>query len=241
MRELSYWAKYHPLAARLIIVISRCLLLWIASFLGKQVALTAFDLSPLLLYFFILLFLVACGLYPRQTTASTYTRRKWCDFIVCLSGFFMVICLTTQLNKPFAFYQTVRATVPLVDTSYHYPEAQRLLQQFKEGEKTSFTRKEKKVIRKEFNHQLLRYGAATVTSNKEAQRNAGVIIVACIAAVGLLYLVLALACTLSCNGSDAAAVAVVVLGTAAIVWGLVAIIRSTRRKKEPVPESGKSL
>ena len=57
------------------------------------------------------------------------------------------------------------------------------------------------------------------------------IILACIAAVGLLYLVMALACTLSCNGSDAAAVIVAILGLAGIIWGLIAVIRAINRKK----------
>lgn len=237
MRKLSRWAKFHPIAARVIIVISRCLLLMIAWFLGKQVTLAGIGLSPLWLYFFILLFFVTGMLYPRRLTAATYMRRKVCDAVVCVSGFLMVLCLTAQLHQPFAVYQTVRATVPVGDSSFKNPEVQRLLQQYKDGEKTSFSRKEKRLIRKEFNHQLIRYGTATITGQKEAQRNAGVIILACIVAVGLMYLVLALACTLSCNGSDAAAVVVGVLGTAAIVWGLVAVIKSTRRKKEPSAES----
>ena len=236
MRKLSAWAKYHPLAARIIIVVSRCLLFFIAWFIGKQLTLAAIPLSPLWLCLFILLFFVAGALYPVQTTAATFVRRKSCDFIVSVSGFLMIICLAAQLHPPGAFNSTARATVPLSDTSYRHPEALRLLQQFKDGEKTSFSRKEKRVIRKEFNHQLLRYGQATITGNKEAQKNAGVIILACIAAVGLLYIVAALACSLSCNGSDAAAIMVGVLGTAAIIFGLVAVIRSTRRKKAPVPE-----
>lgn len=93
------------------------------------------------------------------------------------------------------------------------------MQQFKNGEKTSFSRKEKRLIRKEFNHQLLRYGKVTVTGNKEAQGNAGVIILACIVAVGLLSLLALLACSLACKGAEAVAVIVAVLGMAAVVWG----------------------
>lgn len=231
MRSLSYWAKYHPAIARLIIVISRCLLFFIAWFLGEQLTIAAIDVSPLWLYFFLLLFFAACLLYPAKKSAATYVHRKMCDFIVCISGFFMMICVTAQLYQPTPLYQNVRATVPIENPAYKYPEAEKLLKQFQNREKTTFSRKEKRIIRKEFNYQLLRYGKATVTGNKEAQSNAALIILAIVAAVGLLYLVLALACTLSCNGSDAAALIVALLGTAAIIWGLTAIIRSIKRKK----------
>jgi threonine/homoserine/homoserine lactone efflux protein len=84
------------------------------------------------------------------------------------------------------------------------------------------------------------YAKAKVTNDKQGGDRAVAIILACIAAVGLLFLVSMLACSLACNGSDAAAVAVMVLGTAAIVFGLIAVIRGTRRKKVPEADSEKT-
>lgn len=229
MRKLSFWAKHHPVSARLLIVLSRCLLLWIASFLGAEILRANIVLSPLWIYLFVLLFLFTCLVYPSTSSAANYVRRKGCDLVVCLSGFFMAICLFVQLQTP--FYSTAQASVPVETPSYKYPEAQKLLEQFSSGEKTDFSRKEKRIIRREFNYQLLRYAKAKITGNKEASGNAGLIILACVAAVGLFFLVLSLACTLSCNGSDAAAIVVGLLGTAGIIWGLIAVIRSIKRKK----------
>jgi hypothetical protein len=50
-------------------------------------------------------------------------------------------------------------------------------------------------------------------------------ILSVIVAIGLLYLVAALSCSLSCNGSDAAAVLVGVGGTALVIFLVIIVIR----------------
>jgi hypothetical protein len=43
-------------------------------------------------------------------------------------------------------------------------------------------------------------------------------------------LLLALACEISCAGSDAGAIVVSILGLAGIIWGAIALIKSVKRK-----------
>lgn len=232
MRSLSVWARHHIAYARIIIIISRCLLIYIAYFLGTQVAQSGINLSPLWIYFFIILFFITCATYPLGKAAKTYKKRKLFDFIISASGFFMMLCWVCGLNQSTAVYETAHAAVLPGDTSlYKSSQAKNLIESFQKGEKTKFTAKEKRIIKKEFNHQLLQYAKSKVTGNTSTADQVALIILACIAAVGLFYLVAALACTISCNGSDAAAIVVLVLGTAAIIWGLVVIIRSILRKK----------
>lgn len=230
MRKLSLWAKFHPAYARIIIVISHCLLIWIGYFFGVQLFKTNISLSPLWLYLFIGIFFIAGATYPSGKRGN-YAKRKTYDLIVACCSFLMVLCVSNQLNAPVGVSETVQATTVINPSPYKYAEAKKLLEQFKNGEKTKFTSKEKRVIRKEFNYQLVQYAKAKVTGDKKSGEEVAFIILACIAAVGLFYLVMALACTLSCNGSDAAAVIVGVLGTAAIIFGLIAVIRAIRRKK----------
>jgi hypothetical protein len=230
MRKLSLWAKHHPVFARIIIIISRILLFFIACFLGKQLTFYGIGLSPLWIYFFIAVFFIAGATYPRKRSSSNYLKRKLYDFTVAACGFLITLSLVAQLDKP--FYATVQATVPVDQSPYKYAEAKKLLEQFKNGEKTKFRGKEKRIIRKEFNHQLFQYAKAKITGKKADADQALLIILACIAAVGLLFLVLSLACTLSCNGSDAAAVIVAILGLAGVIWGLVAVIRAINRKNK---------
>jgi len=229
MRSLSLWAKYHPVYARTIIVISRCILICLGYFLGMQLLENGIALSPLLLYLLIGLFFIAGATYPLRKPGN-YHKRKFYDLVVACCGFFMVVCGAYQLNAPVSIYQAAQATTIEKPLPYKYDAAKKLLEQFKAGEKTKFTAKEKRIIKKEFNYQLLQYAKAKITGNKSSGEQVGLIILACIAAVGLLFLVMSLACTLSCNGSDAAAVVVGVLGLAAIIWGLIAVIRGINKK-----------
>lgn len=230
MRKLSLWAKHHPVSARIIIVFSHCLLVCLGYFLGVQLLETNISLSPLWLYLFIAIFFIAGATYPSGERRN-YAKRKTYDLIVACCSFLMVLCVSNQLNAPMGISGTVQATTVINPSPYKYAEAKKLLEQFKNGEKTKFTSKEKRVIRKEFNYQLLQYAKAKVTGDKSNADTALLILLACIAAVGLFVLLAALACNISCNGSEAAALILFILGTAAIIWGLVKVIRSIQRKR----------
>jgi len=231
MRSISLWAKHHRQHARIIIIICRFLLICLACFLGTQLSQSAVMPSPLWTFFFMVVFFITGAHYPSERSAKNYRKRKLYDLIIASCGFLMAVCVTSELNKPFIGYQSVEATAAAVPSLYKFPEAEKLLKQFEKGEKIKFSARKKRIIKKEFNYQLLKYAKAKFTGNKSTADQTLLIILACIAAVGLLYLVAGLACTLSCNGSDAAAIIVAILGTAGVIWGLVAIIRSIKRKR----------
>jgi len=230
MRKLSAWAKHHPAYARIIIIISRCLLALIGYFLGTELIKSGVEFSPLWIYVFIAVFFFAASFYPSDRSSKTYVKRKWSDLIVASCGFFIVVCMSNQLNKPFSVYETSYATTIVEPSPYKNAEAKKLLEQYQSGEKKTFTAKEKRIIKSEFKYQLGQYAKAKITGNKRAGDQVALIILACIAAVGLFFLLAGLACSISCNGSDAAAIVVFVLGTAAIVFGLVMLIKSIKRK-----------
>lgn len=232
MRKLSVWAKHYGAYARIIIIISRILLILIAYFLAKQLPLFGLEVSPLWVYFFIAVFFIGGATYPSERSARNYSKRKLSDLIVALSGFALTFCGFTQLNQPLSIYETAQGSALVNPSPYKYAEAKRLLEQYQKGEKTKFSPKEKRIIKKEFKYQLIQYAKAKVTGNKANGEEAVLIILASIAAVGLLYLVLALSCTLACNGAEGAATALAILGTAAVIWGLIAVIRSIIRKRE---------
>ena len=89
-------------------------------------------------------------------------------------------------------------------------------------------------MKQEFKTQLKNYVAAKLSGNKAGGDRAGLIILAIIGALGLLYLLAALSCGIACNGAEGLAIAVLILGTAGIIWGLIAVIRAIKRgrKKE---------
>lgn len=231
MRNLSYWAKYHPVHARVIIVIARCALAVIAYFLGTQLLQFGTELSPLWIYLLIITFFAAGATYPSARNRKNYSTRKMYDLVIASCGFFIVLCLANQLNRPFVLLQNSQAAVRVDPSPYKYAEAKKLLEQFQKGEKTKFTAKEKRIIKKEFKYQLGQYAKAKALGRKANAEQVLLIIVACIVAVGLLYLLSGLACTIACNGADALAVVVFVVGAAAIIWGLIRVIRSIKRKR----------
>jgi hypothetical protein len=236
MRKLSLWARHHASHARILIVIGRCLLFFIACFLANQSIYFGLKWSPLWIYFFIIVFFIAGATYPSKKTFENYRVRKIYDLVVCICGFFITFSMIRQLNSPSFFYATSYAAVPIKPSPYKYAGSKQMLEQFHSGEKTKFSRKEKRLIKKEFKYQLVQYGKAKITGRKANAEQAVLIILACIAAVGLFYLLLGLACALSCNGSETAALIVAIVGTAAIVWGLIAVIRAISQnggKKRP--------
>jgi hypothetical protein len=234
MRKLSFWAKHHPLYARVIIIIAHCLLIWMGYFAGSLLSESGTGLSPLWIYILIGICFITGAFYPSGKSSKNYSKRKLFEFVIAGCGFLLTVCLVNDLNKPFTFYQTAQAVVPTDPSPYKYSEAKTLLEQFQKGEKTKFTSKERRVIKKEFKYQLFQYTKAKITGNKEDEGHTVGIILICIAAVGLFILLSSLACSLSCNGSEAAAWIVFILGTAAIVWGTIALIRSISHKHETI-------
>ncbi len=141
----------------------------------------------------------------------------------------MVFLLADQLNQPVNSISSAAAAIHVKETRYKNPEAQKILAAVKAGEKTKLSAREKKIIRKEFKWQLKKLAVEIVTGRKADGEQTALIILACIAAGGLLFLVAGLACSIGCGGSDVGAGAVAILGTAAVVWGLVVVIKAINR------------
>ncbi len=158
-----------------------------------------------------------------------YTRQKICDFILPLSA---VLFFITWVNNA----DTVNTVNPSYGSSYivKHPTAQQILNSGKTKE--TLTRQEKRILKKEFFKQLKIYAAATISGDKAKAGEAWKIVLAVIALVGLLYLLAALACSLSCNGSDAAAVIIGVLGLAGLIWGFIAVLKAIKRGPKNKPE-----
>ena len=233
MRKLSLWAKLNPHFARIIIVVSHILLIWIAGKFAMQFTAAGVQLSVWWTYFFIILFIIVGLSYPSKGKYKNqewkYIKQKSCDLIAGICGFCLVFCFINQLNNG-SFNQPAGAYVGVHHPAYKNPAAEKLLQDFKNGEKEFFTRKEKRIIKEEFSYQVKEYVKDKLTGKKDEAGDALLIILSCIAAIGLLLLVASLACSLSCSGSDAAAAIVGILGVVGVIWGLVAVIKGINRK-----------
>jgi uncharacterized membrane protein YeaQ/YmgE (transglycosylase-associated protein family) len=238
MKRISFWAGTHVTIARLLIVIIRILLAVLAFYTGMklnkmQIILPANAIYPATLLILLLTILA----YPtrRKTSFSkkwTYVKQKTCDFILPLGSFLFI---TTMVNNA----DLVSSYSPAYGSEIiKNPTAQEILASGKTKE--SLTRIEKKILKKEFYKQLKIYAAAKITGDKAKSGEAWKIILAIIGAVGLLFLLASLACSLSCNGSDAAAVIVGILGLVGIIWAFVSLTKRIHRgpKKPREPKDG---
>ena len=234
MKQLSLWAKKNPWKARLIIIVSHILILLLAWFTGSEISGLSDELPGNLKIIFVFVFVIAAFSYPvkKSKAVYSYAKQKTCDFLLALSTFGMVTGIAASGEISFGSLSPLYANTPsAINNKKKDPTAEQILASLKYRDKSSLTRVEKRILKNEFKKQLKIWTLAKISGNKEEGGKAGLLILAIVGAVGLFFLVASLSCSLSCNGSDAAAVVVLLLGTAAIVLGLLAVIRSINRKK----------
>lgn len=238
MIRLSRWAKRHAYKARFILVVGHALLILLACYLGQLLIDSNLLLPKIFFYGAVGLFLAAALFYPvagkadRKKARLLFARRKTADFSLALAAFCMI---TGLANRP---ELSQGGLIPLYATSVIHPvkdkvtpTAAEILASLQYRDKSTLTRTEKKVLKKEFKVQLKNFVAAKLLGDKKAADNSGLILLTIIGAIGLFVLLGMLACNISCNGSTGGAVIVSILGSAAIILGMVLIFRGIRRKK----------
>lgn len=235
MKKISFWASSHYKTARFLLVLVKTLLAALAYYTGMALYNMQVILPANTIYTFCFLALIVIvAVYPsfKNNTLSkklNYLRQKACDFSLGLCSF-LTIASAVNNGDLVRTYSGAYGTVVIK----HKPTAEEILASGRtRGE---LTRKEKRILKKEFYKQLKIYAAAKLTGDKQKSGEAWKIVLAIIVAIGLMALLAALACNLSCNGSAAAAVIVGVLGVVGIIWGLSVIIKRINRGS---PKTGK--
>jgi hypothetical protein len=243
MRKISLWAKHHRFEAIAFIVIIKLLLAVIAFYLGSLLLELKFYIPFSVFIIALTVLITAALLYPsrrlsRLSKKKFYIRQKSCDFLIATCSFVMIGTLVNN-NLPVPGATISSASTVTTSTT---PTAEEILASLQYRDKSSLTKQEKRILKEEFKKQLNLFAKAKIAGNKKDGANALWIILTIIAALGLLYLVAALACSIACNGSDAAAIIVAVLGAAAVIWGAIAVIkrisRGPKNKKVDSPETG---
>jgi len=238
MRKLSLWARHHRWKARIVIITSQILLAWLAYITGNGLRNLNIIVPGPLLYILLLLFMVIAFAYPHRSKEKdgkrySFTYRKTLDSLAALCSFCILCCAN---NRQEIFFPGLQATNNSVSPEKKSgPTAQEILASLSHRDKSTLTRSEKKVLKKEFRSELKKYVNAKIRKDPTRADQALLIILAIIVALGLLYLVAAAACSLSCSGADAAAALVAIVGTVGIIWLLVIIIKNIVRRKGPDP------
>lgn len=229
MKQISVWASLHKWPARILIVVSYFILNGIGLFLGDGLHVFDFIIPSAWVYLLGFLFIAGFILYPSKKEKARYKNfyrtQKSADLFLVSLSFLLVVCFGNHYNlqraqTPFYFAYagatevTGAGSTPGGETSIE-PAPKK---------KTSFIKNWKKKLRENIRTIRKEY-----KDSSPGERTA-LIILAVLVAIGLLFLVAALSCNLSCSGSDGAAVAVALLGTALIVFLFVRVIKSITRK-----------
>jgi len=231
MKKISIWANAHVIPARILLIISKIILAILGYIFGQQLLSMDIILPDATAWIFFFVLAAVVIIYPRKSEGRkhSYIIRKSCDLIMAAGTF---VCIATICNNNFfeQRYTASNASTTIEASPIKNPTAAEILESLKHRDKSTLTRKEKRILKQEFKVQLKKYVVAKVTGKKRDAEDTLLIMLTIIGALGLLYLVAALACGLSCNGADAAAVVVIILGVGAVVWGTIAVINKISRK-----------
>ena len=215
MKLLSSWASQHRWTARLTImglyvVVNTCGLL-----AGDLLHLADVHITQSSVYLLAFAALAAMVFYPVTSNRADYkalfSRRKSFDLFLTCCTFFLLVCLGNG-NKAFSFSQPAVGAAHASSTSFSAEGKPRL-------SKKSMIKKIRENIRTIRN--MYRDGS-------KAEKTALIILVV-ILGLAAAFGIAALSCSLSCNGSEALALVVLLLGTALIVFLGSRAIRSIKR------------
>lgn len=224
MKQVSYWASNHIAAARLIII-----LLYIPlNILGYITGSLLWDVEIELSASFInVIALLVVLLFMGYRKKASFFRRKTFEFAMGVCTF-CIICFYGNQARSTSFYipySNSTHAVSLIEKQSSSVEKEKIK-----------TKKETRQLKKEWKKQLRKI--APDEKGEKVWVKILLIVLTVAVAIVLLYGLALLACTLSCNGAEAAAWLVGILGLAGIIAGVFFVIRGiVGRKKKGVKQS----
>lgn len=218
MKQLSYWAKLHPKTARVSIILLHIPL----NIAGIVTGLLLFDLNVSMGQAFIYsLVTIILLLFLFERKKASYYTRKFLHLSMAICTYLLFVFAGNQVHQPTA-YIPFSQSVQAVGISLHTSTIDHATQ-------TKEKKPEKKLSRKESKKLFLK--VEEKANNLPLWAKIVLIFLAVVVAAGLLYVLAALACTISCNGSEALAVIVALVGTFGIVFGAIRLIQAILGKK----------
>ena len=239
MKNLSLWAKGHIRAARILIVISFILLTALGISTGRLLSETGISISSATLIIFVLIYFTGLIAYPARSlknkklnSIAFYFRQKSCDMVLAAATFCMIAGISNRPENMFSFSMPLNAAI---SSSFSFPKDSTVksfksIADFKASLKdengNSLKWKEKK--------QLLKEQIRGIKKDKSLKNGskAGLIILSVIVALGILSLIAALACNLSCSGSEGAAILVMIGGAGLVVFLFILTLKAINGKKK---------
>lgn len=233
-KQLSFWAREHKWSSRFIIVFSFIIM----NMLGIITGLLFSDLNVIFSAWFILLSMFVFGItwlkYPAKRQNNTYAFRKTCDVVLISSTFLMFMYFGNRQVMPISSSVFSASAVTSSSLPKDSTKTYKSLEEFKK----SLQDENGKPLKFKERKKLLKQQIKAIKKDKTMSDGGkvGLIILCVLLALILAYGVAALSCSLSCSGSEGAAVVVAVLGLAGIAlltfFLIRSIVRKSRKEKE---------
>jgi len=236
MKQLAYWANRNKVFARIIVTCCHVLLGLMAYFLASQLSAYGMTiptgaLSTVSIVVIITLLVYACW---SQAGRISFVKKKSIHLVIVLCSFCcMLICAKTLFfsNQLIFHSSSLQAAVEPAPAS----RAAEILESMKYRERSSLTKQEKRILKKELKHQVKSYTKAMAKNDPEAERKAGLIILAILTVLSLTVVLAALICGILCGGMEAIAVVLLLLGTAGLILALIGILNALSRTRRSPP------
>ena len=238
MKKISKWARTHKWSARILIIVLILLLNVIGIYTGLLLKNLGILIPVAALLFFAIAYGIGFILYPQLSAANRkrftnrhYIRQKSCDFLLAASTFCMFIYLGNHTDRVFQYDGLISSA--MATNTIHPKDSSGITWQSISAFSASLKDENGKLLKWKERKQLLKEQVKAIkkSGTKSDGGKALLIILSVLVAMGLIYGILALACSLSCGGSDILAVIVALGGTALIVWLLFVVIRKITGKK----------
>lgn len=234
MNKLPELGKTHPAAARTLIVCLHLLLFLLALLTARLLGTTGNNELPAMLLagFAIYLFIR----YPQRPLVSSeilkhnyLLRKRQFNLVICALGFILPVLVFTAETPVTGFYDRLQGsntgktgTVSTVDSPRKYLSIPDFTRKYHDK---SISAKEKRQVLKQ---QIM---AIQKDSNLSKSAQTWLIILTVLVAVGLVYLIAGLSCSLSCAGSTTAATLLLIFGIPAVVLLAIFAIRRIKGKR----------
>ncbi len=222
MKKIARWAYHRPFTARWTMAIIKVVLLlltWQIAMLLQQLDIF---ISPDSIYIAGVIAVLGMYFYPDAKKKNIYFetvyyyRQKICYGIVTFSSFFIFLV---------AFNSGLPGQGVYGARAIYYPHTTHEVTISGDPEKK--TAKQKKSSRKAFRKQW----KALQEGEKSRSGLVAELVLAIVLGAALGVILVWIACSIACAGSELLALLVLVSGAGAITWGLIAWIRSIRRRK----------
>jgi hypothetical protein len=241
MHTISGWARDHKWTSRFLIIGIHIVITLLALYIGRTLQDLSFPFSQSVFWVAMLLFIATAACYPDKRTKKAYAsasvyyiHQKTCDFLLPVFTFLMVCFIGNSPANLVLSSFTSQGSSLMQPAGNENPV--KIAEDVKPGARSlKLSRTERKALIRKLKTQIKQAFQQGNEQKKNRGTKIALVVLASLVSLGLLYLVAALACSLSCNGSEAGAILVLVFGISGVVTLFIVVIKAIFKVKPAKP------